>query len=189
MKQIQLAPLFILFTTTVFAQNYVPVIKEGAVLNYNAHLKNVGRDIPISLTIKSLGDPTNVQWHVDGLGTGVFAVSAKAQESGTKIAIRTPAADDVTKLKDDETFVTVSKATFNSMIKNEPFELNGMKFTVAANDTTIYKINNKTTSVLHAVSANGKGQLWVLNNPDFPLICGEMMIAKGIDLTLLSVSE
>lgn len=189
MKKTALAACFILLSTIIFAQNYIPVIKAGTVMNYTAHLRNSGQNVPITLTIKSISDPMNVQWSVDGLGTGVFAISAKAQQAGTKIAIRTPEADDVTKLKDDETFVTVSAATFNSMVKNEPFDLNGMKFTVVANDTTVYKINNKVAPVMHAVSANGKGHLWVLNNPDFPLICGEMVIAKGIDLTLLSVRE
>jgi hypothetical protein len=189
MKKIILATLFLLLATATFAQKYIPVIKIGTVMNYTAHLRNSGQNIPISLTIKSTGDPMNVQWYVDGLGTGVFSISAKAQESGTKVAIRTPQDDDITKLKDDETFVTVSKAIYTSMAANQPFELNGIKFNVVANDTTVYKINNKIAPVLHATSANGKGQLWVLNNPDFPLICGEMMIAKGIDLTLMSVKE
>jgi hypothetical protein len=189
MKQILLLPAFILLTTVGFAQKYIPVIKPGTVLNYTAHLRNFDQNIPILLTVQTLGDPTNIQFHVDGIGTGVFSISAKGQQTGTKIAIRTPEANDVTKLKDDETFVTVSASTFNSMVNNTPFDLNGIKFTMVANDTTTYRINNKVTSVLHAISANGKGHLWVLNNPDFPLICGEMMVAKGIDLTLLGIKE
>ncbi|WP_299515006.1 hypothetical protein [Mucilaginibacter sp.] len=189
MKKIMLAPLFILLTTAVFAQKYIPIIKPGTVMSYTAYLRNLGQHVPITLTIKSIGDPTNVQWNVDGLGTGIFSISAKAQDSGTKLAVRTPNADNVTKLKDDETFVTVSKTTYTSMIKNEPFELNGIKFTVDTNDTTVYKINNKIAPVLHAISANKKSELWVLNNPDFPLLCGELSIAKGIDLTLLAIKE
>jgi hypothetical protein len=172
----------------VNAQKYIPAIKAGTVMNYEAYLRNAGQHIPITLTVKSIGDPTNIQWFVDGLGTGVFEVAGKAQESGTKLVIREPAGGETTKLHDDETFVTVSKAVFTNMAANQPFELNGMKFTVIA-DTTVYKINDKVAPILHAIGSNKKSELWVLNNPDFPLICGEVMISKGIDLTLLSIKE
>jgi hypothetical protein len=190
MKKITLIScLTLLVCSAVSAQKYIPAIKVGTVMNYEAYLRNAGQRIPITLTIKNIGDPTDIQWDVQGLGTGVFEVPAKAQESGTKLVVREPASGNVTKMHDDETFVTVSKAVFASMAASQPFELNGMKFTVVANDTTVYKINDKVTSIIHAVSGNSKSELWVLNNPDFPLICGETMVARGIDLTLLSIKE
>lgn len=188
MKKIFLIPLLVLLTTIAFAQKYVPAIKVGTVMSYEAYLRNTAQRVPISLTVKSIGDPTNIEWNVQGLGTGVFAVSAKAQQSGTKVVIREPAAADITKMRDDETFVTVSKMVFTSMAAGQPFELNGMKFTIVA-DTMVYKINDKPAPILHAISSNNKSELWVLNNPDFPLICGENMVAKGIDLTLLGIKE
>jgi hypothetical protein len=189
MKKLLLISLLALLTNFAFAQKYVPAIKVGTVFSYEVFLRNAGQRLPISLTVKTLGDPMNIGWSVVGLGTGTFAINAKAQESGTKIAVRTPEADDVTKLKDDETFLTVSKSTFNSMVNNQPFVLNGMQFTVVANDTTVYRINDKVAPILHAIGANKKSELWVLNNPDFPLICGENSVAKGIDLTLLGIKE
>jgi hypothetical protein len=38
--------------------------------------------------------------------------------------------------------------------------------------------------VLHAVATNGKTELWILNNPDFPLICKTKNGTAGVDLTL-----
>lgn len=188
MRKLLLLPLLIL-TTVTFGQTTVPVIKVGTILNYEVFLRNAGQRLPIALTVTTLGDPMNIGWSVPGLGTGTFSINGTAQASGTKIAVRTPAADEITKLKDDETFLTVSKNTFSSMVNNQPFELNGMKFTVMANDTTVYKINNKVVPILHAISDNKKGELWVLNNPFFPLICGEKAVVKGIDLNLQSITE
>jgi hypothetical protein len=188
MKKIVLSSFLILLTALVSAQKYIPVIKAGTVLNYEAFLRNVGQRVPITLTVKTIGDPTDIAWSVAGLGTGVFSVSGKAQDSGTKLAIKEPSSGNVTRLKDDETFLTVSKTVFNSLVNNQPFELNGMKFALVA-DTTTYKINNKVAPILHAIGDNKKSQLWVLNNVDFPLICGEVAIAKGIDMTLLSINE
>jgi hypothetical protein len=188
MKTLVVIAFFAGFSSSVFAQKYVPVIKEGSVINYDAYSKGLGQHVPLILTIKSLGDPVKIQWDVDGYGTGSFEIPAMALDSGSKLVIKQPDPDGVTKMKNDETLMIISKATFGSLVKNNAFQLNGQKFTVST-DTTAYKINDKTADIFHAVSENGKGELWVLNNPDFPLIYKAKSVTRGVDFTLTGIKE
>jgi hypothetical protein len=188
MKKLIVFAFFASFYSAVFAQKYVPVIKEGTVLNYDGFSKALGQHIPLILTIKSLGDPLKIQWYVDGYGTGSFEIPAMALDSGKKLVIKQPDPDGVTKMKNDETLIVISKATFGSLVKNNAFELNGQKFTVSS-DTTTYKINDKIADVLHAVGENGKSELWVVNNPDFPLVYKAKSVTRGVDFTLTGIKE
>ena len=188
MKSIVAFVFFVSFGASLFAQKYVPVIKEGSVLNYDAYSKGLGQHVPLMLTVKSLADPIKMQWDVDGYGTGSFEMSAKALASGTKLVIKQPDPDGVTSMKDDETLIVLSKATFGDLVKDKAFQLNNQKYTVST-DTATYKINDKEADVFHAISENGKGELWVLNNPDFPLIYKAKGVTRGVDFTLTGIKE
>lgn len=188
MKKIFVLAFLVSLCLTVFAQKYVPVIKEGSTLNYDGFSKGLGQHIPLSLTIKSLGNPVKIQWDVQGYGTGSFEIPASALDSGTKVVIKQPDPDGVTKMKNDETLIVISKATFNAMIKDKAFKLNNQNFTISA-DTATYKINDKAADIFHAISDNGKGELWVLNNPDFPLIYKAKNVTRGVDFTLMGIKE
>src|SRR5471030_1280877 len=101
-------------------------------------------------------------------------------QTGTKLVFRQPDPDGATKLKDNETIIVLSQTVFNGLVKDKAFELSGMKF-AAVTDTTSYILNNKPADVLHATTANGKNEIWVLNNPDFPLIYrGKSNAGSGI---------
>lgn len=180
--------LTVCLNVSAFAQKYLPQIKAGTVLNYTAYHKAFGQDVPLTLTVLSIAAPIQLKFFVPQLGSGIFEMSAKAIENGKKIAIKEPAMDDVTKLKDDETLAFLSKNTFKNLTTNKTFELNGQTFTVSA-DATPFKINDKEADVFYAATANGKTKLWILNNPNFPLICKLTGGPQGIDLNLLSLKE
>lgn len=188
MKKILFTALISCIGLATFAQKYVPQIKNGTVLKYNAFSRAFGQNIPLTLTVTSITAPVQMQYSIPQLGTGTFEMSAKAMESGTKMALKEPQAEGITKLKDDETLAIISKNTFNDLTTNKTFALNGQKFIVTA-DATPYKINDKDADVFYAVTANGKTKLWILNNPDFPLICKLQGGPQGIDLTLDSIQE
>ena len=177
-----------MFSVTVKAQNYVPEIKVGTVLSYDAKSRALGQSLPLTLTVKSNTDNLQMQWFLAGFGSGTFQISGKAVESGTRIGFKQPDPDDVTKLKDDETLNTISKSTFKDLVTNKAFTLNGQPFTVIA-DTTAFLINKKSADVFYAVNQSGKTKLWILNNPLFPLICKLIGGPQGIDLTLTAVKE
>lgn len=188
MKIIYAFALIFCINAATFAQKYVPQIKTGTVFNFSAYSKAFGQDVPLTLTVLSITAPFQLKFNVPQLGIGTFEMSAKAMESGKKMAFKEPEIDGVTKLKDDETLAVLSKNTFTNLTTNKTFELNGQTFNVTA-DTSPYKINDKEADVFYAVTANGKTKLWILNNPDFPLICKLEGGPQGIDLSLNSIQE
>ena len=171
---------------SAWAQKYIPQIKNGTVLNYTANVRAMGQSLPTILTITEINAPLRIKWLINGLGTGTYEVSAKAIQSGTKMALREPGFEEVTKLKDNETIGFISKDVFNNLLTAKAFELNGQKFTVT-DGAPAYVLEGKETDTFYAVSANGKTKLWILNNPDFPLICKIEGAQQGIDLVLNSV--
>lgn len=171
-------------STALFAQKTVPKIRGNSVINYT--LTQNGQDLPLVLTISSIGDPIKMDWNIDGYGTGFFEIPAKALQSGKGTLENLPAPDQLTRLPSYRTFACISKEAFNNMIKNQTFEYDDLNFAVKA-DTEAFIINNKQLDVIHAVATNGKGELWILNNPDFPLICKSKDSAHSMDLNLVSI--
>ena len=186
MKKILILSVSVLLSYSAWAQKYVPQVKTGTVLNYTAYARAFDKTLPAVLTITEINAPLRIKWLINGLGTGTYEISAKAIQSGTKMALREPGFEDVIKLKDSETLAFLSKDTFAALTGNKAFELNGQKFTVTEGAAS-YTIDGKEADTFYAVTANGKTKIWVLNNPDFPLICKIEGAPQGIDLALNSV--
>jgi hypothetical protein len=182
--------IFAAINLTASAQKYVPVIKEGTVLVYDAYSKGLGQSISLTLTVKKMDTSgVKLQWSVDGYGSGLFEITGKAFANGTKLVVKQPDPDGTTTLNDDETTAILSKATFKSLVTDKTFQLNGQKYTVAASDTATYKVNDKPADVFHATTENGKGEIWVLNIPYFPLVYHAKSVTRGVDVTLTGIRE
>jgi hypothetical protein len=188
MKKFYSMILLTLIGYTASAQKYVPHIKEGTVMNYNVHSRSTGQPAGISLTIISLTPPVKIKWDIPFVGTGFFEMSAKSIQSATKTLAEEPAPDETTTMKDDEALLILSKDTYNSMVTNKSFQLNGYTFNVQT-DTAAFKINKQDADVFYAVSTKGNRKIWVLNNPDFPLICKSVKVTDYIDFEITAIKE
>jgi hypothetical protein len=125
---------------------------------------------------------------VQFVGKGFFEMSAKSMQSATKTLAEEPMPDETTTMKDDEALLVLSKDTYNSMVNNKSFQLNGYTFNVQA-DTAAFKINKLDADVFYAVSTKGNRKIWVLNNPDFPLICKSYKVTDYIDFEITAIKE
>jgi nucleoid DNA-binding protein len=187
-KKLYLSFLLIAAYSASSAQKYIPEIKEGTVLNYGVISQATGQQAVVALTIASLGDPIKINWNIQFVGFGSFEMSAGAMRSATKTIAEEPAPDEVTKLSDDRTVIVLSKDTYTSLVTTKSFKLNGYTFNVLG-DTSAFKINNKDADVFHAVTTKGHRELWILNNPGFPLICKSQKVTGGIDYTLTGITN
>ena len=188
MKLIYAFLLALVVSDASFGQKYIPHIGVGSVLNYGVVATSTDTHIPLTLKIVSLNDPMKLNWNLPGLGTGNFLIPAKALETGTKMRLEEPNPNNNTVFKDDETIMFVSKASLADLNTTQVFILNKIKFTTKPLDMP-YQINGKDAEVLHAISANGKIEIWVLNNPAFPLICKLTGNPAGIDFDLKTLAE
>jgi hypothetical protein len=170
------------------AQKYVPSVGPGSVLNFNVTALASGQQIPLTVTVIAIKDPLKLKWTVPGYGSGVFLINSKALQTGTKMRLEQPDPDGTTVYKDDETVIVTSASILSNLLKNQSFMMNGATFTVKDTGTP-YTINNKEADVIHVVSNKGKTELWILNNPDFPLICKIANNPSGIDYDLSTLKE
>lgn len=186
MKKIYFIILFIFSFSNTFAQKYLPVIKQGTKINYNVAARATGATAAINLTLVSLTDTVKINWQVPYVGGGSYAIPPKAMQSGTKLVVNEPPADEVTQLQDDEVLIFLSRDLFKSLVNNKTFTLSGRAYNMQP-DTSNFKINDKPADVFYAVSVKGDRELWILDNPDFPLICRSRRAAKALDFYLVSV--
>jgi hypothetical protein len=184
MKRLSLLILTTVLGTGVFAQKIVPQIKTNSVVNYT--FTQNGQDMPMVLTFNGVGNPTKIDWSIDGIGSGSYEMSAKALQSGKGEKPTAPEPDVLTKLPDYQTVACISKDAYNDLIKNQEFSFDELKFAVKPDDQVI-KVNDKPLDVIHVVATNGKGEMWILNNPNFPLICKTKDNAQGMDISLVSI--
>lgn len=185
MKKLSLTILALVLGTTVFAQNTVPSIKGNSVITYT--YTQDGQDLPLTLTFSSLGDPIKIDWNIEGVGSGNYEMSPKALESGKGMVITAAEPDQLTKLPSYQTVACISKEAFANMVKTQSFEFDDLKYTVKKDDGGTIKLNGKPLDVYHATATNGKGEMWILNNPDFPLVCKTKDNAQGVDIALVSI--
>jgi hypothetical protein len=187
MKKLSIVLSFMIAALGVFAQKYVPKFKAGSTIDYMVAYQ--GQDIPFGLTVKSTGDPLILQWDIDNYGSGTFEMTAKAVQSGTKMGLSQPAPGVANKLGDNETFSLISKAALESLSKTKAFEYGGTKYTDKTDAAVPFKINGKDADVYHVISTDGKHEMWILNNPDLPLVCKTKGNPSGIDVQLAAIKE
>ena len=188
MKKLYLSALFLLFSYCAFAQKYLPQIKAGSVLTYVAESRNTGQNATVTLTIASMTDPVKIKWDIPGVGTGIFTMNAKSMQSATKTIAQEPEPDITTALDADKTLILLSKDAYNSMVTQKTFMLNGDTFYAQA-DTSTFTINDKVAKVTYATTLKGHREIWILDDPDFPLICKAHKVTPYIDFWLTAIKE
>lgn len=154
-------------TVVVFAQKLSPTIKEGTVISSSAFVQ--GQEFPLMLKVKSAGAPFVLEWAVDGYGEGTFEMSANAVAKGNRLFTPTQPSLGPTKLADDETFGMISKEAYQTLIDKKELTLSGITFKIKPVATPM-KFGDKELDVTHLVGAEGKLEIWILNNEKFPLI-------------------
>ncbi|MES2278751.1 MAG: hypothetical protein V4592_22160 [Bacteroidota bacterium] len=183
MKKVFVLAFIALLSTAAMAQKTIPAIKVGSTLSLDMDYH--GQSLLLAVTVKGMGDVISIGWEVNGTG-GTFAMKAKALESGTKFGGDQPAPDAVTPLADDATFMCISKAAYQSMVKNKTFIYSGLTYAVKDSPDG-YKLDGKPVDATFAATADGKTSLWILNSPDFPITLAMKGNPAGIDYTASSV--
>jgi hypothetical protein len=182
MKKILLTVLSLALFTVAFAQKTLPEVKKGTTLNCSGYLN--GQEFPLTLSVKSMASPVSIGWAVDGYGEGSFDMSDKALESAGKMASVSQPSQGATKLAEDETFGLISKSAYKSLAETKGFTYNGIKFKTKATPKVL-KIEGKELDATHVASEDGKVEIWILNNPTFPLVVQSS--GMSVDIVLNSI--
>lgn len=185
MKKIGLLLTAIICYNAALAQKYVPKISAGTALAYTISVN--GESIQFQLNVNSISDSVKMTWEVSKYGKGTYVMAVKSLENGSKMILEAPEPDEVTRLSDSQTMAFISRSAFKSMAKNKEMEFDDIKYVLAQDATPAIKVDDKELDVLHAISTDGKNEMWILNYPDFPLICKSRNGTLGAAMTLRSI--
>lgn len=177
--------LSLMFTSAIAQKNQVD-IKPGTQLDYKFFL--YGQTVGIGMTVKSVTDSVLIDWNLRGMAFGSYLVSKDGFENGSQLNLIQPTPSTVLRLAPDETFAVISKAAFRSLKKDKKFVYNHTTY-VLQNDSNqpAFKSGDRELDVLHVIGTEEHGELWILNNPDFPLICQMKNNPVGINFTVVAI--
>ncbi|MET1057125.1 MAG: hypothetical protein ABWY16_17570 [Pedobacter sp.] len=174
-----------LFTSAI-AQQQGTTIQPATKLDYKFFL--YGQTVAIGMTVKSVTDSVQLDWNLRGMAFGSYLVSKKGFENGTKLNFIQPAASTVLRLAPDETFAVISKAAFRALKKDKKFIYNNTTYVLqSSRNQPVFKAGDRELDVLHVVGVEEHGELWILNDPDFPLICQVKNNPVGINFTITAI--
>jgi len=180
-----LAASFLLFSFYGFAQNNVPVIKQGSKLNYSITTEN--GSIQILVKIDSLSPSyLKLRWSAPEVGTGIWEIKAKSLESANTGRWSKLEPDANITLPDNEIVVLFSKAQWASIQKDKKTEFDMVQYTVKKNPQPS-KLNDKDVDVVYLENEDATSKLWILNSPSFPAIIKISGNKAGPDAELKSV--
>jgi len=164
----------------------IPVFKAGTKIEERFLL--YGQTVPMTLTIYTITDSVQLDWTIRGLASGSYLISAAGFENGTKINFVQPAALTVLRLAPDETFGLISKSAFKTLKENKRLVYNNTTYLLQENSKEKpFKAGDLELDVLHVVGVEEAGELWILNDPEFPLICQFRNNPVGIDFMVTGI--
>jgi len=151
-------------------------------MGYTISMKD--QAVAFSLTLSTTPDSLKMKWQVEDYGSGNYLMSTKSLQSGTEMHLEEPEPNSNVELSSTETMAFISKAAFSQITKTHAMVFGDVKYILNKNETATLKVEDKQLDVLHLVAVKGKTELWILNNPDFPLICKTKNGAYGVDFEL-----
>lgn len=172
--------------TSAIAQQPAITIKPGTKLDYRFFL--YGQTVAIGMTVKSVTDSVLLDWNLRGMAFGSYLVSKEGFENGSKLNFIQPAPSTVLRLANDETFAVISKTAFRTLKKDKKFVYNQTTYVLQDDKSQpAFKAGDREIDVIHVVGVEEHEELWILNDPDFPLICQVKNNPVGIDFIITGI--
>lgn len=170
---------------TASSAQQLPIIKAGTQIDGKFLL--YGQTVPVKITVRSMTDSVFLDWNIRG-ATGTYLISAEGFENGTKLNFVQPAYQAVLRLAADETFGLISKSAFKALKKKNKLVYNHTTYALIAEDkATAFQLTGQPIKVLHVKGIEEACELWILDDPSFPLICQIRNNPLGINFTLTGI--
>lgn len=188
MKNIFLAIVFCSLFQVVKAQNYIPSIKNNTELNYVCKLH--GQTRTLTLTTKMTKDTLVFNLDTKGVKNSTITIRQEALKKGNALSFNQGEDLEVIVLKPTETFFMISQSAYQDLLKSNQFIYNNTTYALDQSvDKNIVWIDGKTTEALHVIAQIDETEMWIVKNPDFPLICKMTKNPLGINFTLVKIVD
>ena len=187
MKNTILTILFCGIFQVVTAQNYIPTIKNNTELHYICKLH--GQTRTLKLVAKIDNDKLVLDLDTRGVKSSIVILS-EALKNGAELSYNQGEYAPVLNLKPTETFFMISQSAYQDLLKSNQFIYNNTTYALDQSvDKNIVWIDGKTTEALHVIAQIDETEMWIIKNPDFPLICKMAKNPLGINFTLVKIVD
>ncbi|QGK73224.1 hypothetical protein [Flavobacterium sp. SLB02] len=187
MKNIITAFLFLIFYQTAVAQSYIPTIKNNTVLHYVCKLH--GQTRTLSLRAQTAEDKLTFKLETRGVKSSIVMLG-EAVKNGNALSFNQGEYAPELHLKPTETFFMISQSAYEDLLKNSSFLYNNTQYVLDENqDKNGVFIEGKLIDALHVIAQIDQTEMWIVKNPQFPLICKITKNPLGINFTLVGVVD
>lgn len=185
MKNIIIVIIFCITYQLCLAQNDMPIIKNNTDLNYICKLH--GQTRTLTLTTQIISDTLVFNLDTRGVKSSI-KIMPEAVENGTELSYNQGEYSPVINLKSTETFFIISKSAYQDLLKKGQFIYNNTTYVLDGNEEkSPVVIDGKVISTWHVVAQIDETEIWILKNPEFPLLCKMTNNPLGINFTLTEI--
>ena len=171
----------------VAGQSFVPTIKNNTALHYVCKLH--GQTRTLTLTTKINNDNLVLDLNTKGLKSNII-IAQEGLKNGNALSFNQGETSDVIVLKPTETFFMISQSAYQELLKNNKFIYNNTTYVLDDKvDGNPVAIDGKIINALHVVAQIDETEMWIVKNPDFPLICKMTKNPLGINFTLVKIVD
>lgn len=172
----------------VSAQSYIPTIKNNTELHYICKLH--GQTRTLTLTAKTTKDTFVFNLNTKGVKNSTIKIQQEGLKNGNALSYNQGEDLEVIVLKPTETFFMISQSAYQDLLKNNKFIYNNTTYVLDQNtDKNIVVIEGKTVETLHVIGQIDETEMWIVKNPEFPLICKITKNPLGINWTLVKITD
>lgn len=187
MKNTILIVLFCGLFQMVSAQGFAPTIKNNTVLHYICKLH--GQTRTLTLTSKITADALIFNLDTRDVNSDIVTTS-QALKNGNALSYNQGEFAPVLNLKTNETFFMISQSAYQDLLKNNKFIYNNTTYVLGQNtDQKSIVIEGKLVDALHVIAQIDETEMWIVKNPEFPLICKITKNPLGINWTLVKITD
>jgi hypothetical protein len=185
MKNIIITFIFCAAYQIGMAQNNVPSIENNTTLHYICKLH--GQTRTLTLTTEMTSDTLVLNLETRGVKSSIRTMP-EAVKSGTELSFNQGENASILILKPTETFFMISQSAYQDLLKNDQFVYNNTTYVLdKREEKNPVIIDGKALSTLHVVAQIDNTEMWILQNPDFPLLCKVAKNPLGINFTLTDI--
>ncbi len=162
------------------------LVKQGSIVGYN--LKLHGQTVAMALTVNRLSDSVILDWKIRNSATGRYVMLPAAVSRAGKLNFVQPEPNTTITLS-DQTFFLLSKRAFNDLLKHKSYRYDNTNYDLKGEGKPeLLTVGGKVISVLHVAARNETTEFWILNNPNFPLLCRITGNPLGVDAEITSLN-
>lgn len=185
MKNIILAILFCAVYQTGKSQN-IPIVKNNTELQYSCKLH--GQTRALSLIAKMENDTLTFKLETRGVKSNIV-ILPEALKTGNALSYNQGEYEPVLNLKPTETFFMISKAAYQDLLKNNQFVYNNTTYVLDEKNAEKIQIEGKYVDTFHVTAQIDQTEMWIVKNPELPLLFKMTKNPLGINFTLVKITN